>query len=335
LTRPARTRSFPFVAPKSLRRAAVICHRNADADAYLSGFALSRLISALSPKCFVEIVTPEGMTSLTEKLRKRFQHRTVEASDSEYDIYVAVDVGDTELLREWKAKMASSAAEKVLIDHHPLRDRRLYDHVIVDERATSAAEIVLRLFRELKISVDRKTAQALLEGILFDSSHLAIAGEEALRGAVFLLDRGAKLGEARRALRKEPDYGEVVARLRGAQRLEIYRLGSWVAATSRVGSFQAHVARALLLLGADVSIVGGVSDGETRVSLRATQRFYEATNVELGTEVAERVAGRLGGHGGGHATAASFACAWDDEEAIRLSLQKVGELVKAVPENLE
>ncbi len=326
---------FPFVEPQRLKRAAVICHRNADADAYLSAYALSVLLKSLSPGCSVDIVTPGGMTALTERLSSKFAHRVVENGEEQYDLYVAVDVGDTELLENWLTKMKAGNGVKVLVDHHPLREGSLYDHTIVDEKATSAAEVVLRLFEELKVGVEAATAQALLEAVLFDSSHLAIAGEGGLRAAVRLIDAGADLSEARRDLRSEPDYGEVLARLKGAQRLKIYKAGNWVLATSRVGSFQAHVARSLVFMGADLAVVGGETDSETRVSLRSTQRFHEATKLHVGTQVAEELGKSLGGHGGGHATAASFSCSVGEDEALTKVLETVGRLLGVKPQEID
>ena len=323
----ARAERFPFLDPDDIRRAAVLCHRNADADAYLSAYAISRLLKSVSPKCEVDIVTPGGMTALTTKLSRRFPHRVVEESGEDYDLYVAVDVGDAELLMDWKAKMGSSGGVRVLVDHHPLRDGSAYDHVVVDEEATSAAEVVFGLFSQLGVGVDGDTAQALLEAIMFDSSHLAIAGPKGLRAVVALLEGGADIALARRELRTEPDYGEVLAKLKGAQRLKIYRLGDWVASTTIVGSFQAHVARSLVYLGADVAVAGGETEGETRVSLRSTQRFAEGTKVQLGTQVAEEVAKKLGGHGGGHATAASFSTEAGEEDAVAAAARRVAELL--------
>jgi nanoRNase/pAp phosphatase (c-di-AMP/oligoRNAs hydrolase) len=255
----------------------------------------------------------------------------LEETEEDYDLYVAVDVGDEELLMGWKDKMQKSKGVKVLVDHHPQRRTSAYDHSVVDEKATSAAEVVLGLFSELRVKISPDTAEALLEGILFDSSHLAIAGPTGLRAVVALMDRGADIAVARRELRSDPDYGEVLAKLKGAQRLKIFRLGDWVASTSLVGSFQAHVARSLLYLGADVAVVGGESEGETRVSMRSTQRFAEKTNIQLGTQVAEELANRLGGHGGGHATAASFSTKAGEDEAIDGSLKRIAELLVERP----
>ena len=332
MTLDTELKKFPFLEGGRLHRAAVVCHRNADPDAYLSAFALSKLLRALAPGCEVDIVTPGGMTALTQKLGLRFPHATVEDSDRAYDLFVAVDVGDEELLNEWKTKMQSSAGAKVLVDHHPMRDGSLYDHAIVDERATSAAEVVFAIFQELGVNLDGETAQALLEAIVFDSSHLAIASPAGLRAVVKLMDAGADVALARKELRSEPVYGEVLAKLKGAQRLKIYRAGDWVVATSLVGSFQAHVARSLIYLGADLAVVAGESDGETRVSLRSTQRFAEEAGVQLGTQVASEMAGRLGGHGGGHATAASFSTRVAEEEAVKETLKRAGELLGGVRE---
>jgi nanoRNase/pAp phosphatase (c-di-AMP/oligoRNAs hydrolase) len=327
LTLDPKLRKFPFLEAKDIHRVAVICHRNADADSYLSAFAMSRLIRSLAPGCQVDMVTPGGMTTLTGKLSARFPHHTVEMSDEDYDLLVAVDVGDEELLNEWKEKMGSSGGVKVLVDHHPLRDRTLYDEVIVDERATSAAEVVFALYKSLGVGMDGQTSQALLEAILFDSSHLAIASPAGLRAVVRLMDLGGDLVLARKELRSEPDYGEVLAKLKGAQRLEIYRANDWVVTTSSVGSFQAHVARSLIYLGADLAVVSGESEGETRVSMRSTQRFLDGAGVKLGTEVAEEMSKRLGGHGGGHSTAASFSTAVGEEEAAKATMKRLEELL--------
>jgi len=332
LTHDTKLSRFPFLEIRDLKRAAVICHRNADADAYLSAYALSKLIGRIAPACTVDLVTPGGMTLLTQKLSRRFSHPVVEKSDDEYDLYVAVDVGDEELLNDWKGKLQSARGLRVLVDHHPLRDSSSYDRVIVDEGATSAAEVVFSIFEELGVDVDGDTAQALLEAIMFDSSHLAIASPQGLRAVVKLMDAGADVILARKELRSEPDYGEVLAKLKGAQRLKIYRGGDWVVATSRVGSFQAHVARALVYLGGDLALVGGESQGETRVSLRSTQRFLDGTKIQLGTDVAGEVSKRLGGHGGGHATAASFSTMAGEDETMEATLKRAAELLGELKE---
>jgi nanoRNase/pAp phosphatase (c-di-AMP/oligoRNAs hydrolase) len=332
MTTDAVMRKFPFLEAEDIHKVAVVCHRNADADAYLSAYALAKLIRTLAPKCDVDIVTPGGMTTLTTKLSARFLHRTVQESEEDYDLYVVVDVGDEELLSDWKERIRGSGGVKVLVDHHPFREVNMYDQAIVDEGATSAAEVVFELFQQLSVGIEEQTAQALLEAIMFDSSHLAIAGPSGLKAVVRLIDAGADVALARRELRSEPDYGEVLAKLKGAQRLKIHKAGEWVVASSIVGSFQAHVARSLMYLGADLALVCVESEGETRVSLRSTQRFLDKTGIKLGTQMSEEMSKRLGGHGGGHATAASFSTMVGEDEALSATLKRVGELLGEVRE---
>ncbi|MDA4118949.1 MAG: hypothetical protein OK455_11480, partial [Thaumarchaeota archaeon] len=50
---------FPFLPPEKIRRVAIICHRHADPDAYLSAYAISQLIRKISPASRVDIVLPD------------------------------------------------------------------------------------------------------------------------------------------------------------------------------------------------------------------------------------------------------------------------------------
>jgi nanoRNase/pAp phosphatase (c-di-AMP/oligoRNAs hydrolase) len=244
-----------------------------------------------------------------------------------YDLLVAVDIGHTELLKDWFGKLKESPAVKVLIDHHPIQEGSPYDHMVVDTSSSSACEIVASIFRDLGVEMEAKAAQALLLGIMFDSQHLLIAKERTLREVVRLLDRGASIEDARLLLRSPPDYGEVLAKLKSAKRLKLYKVGGWVVVTTTVGSFQSNVARSLVSMGADVAIVTGETGGETRGSLRANQRFWESTKLHLGTDVAASFA-KDAGSGGGHPTAASFTCVLPEDKAVESALAPVASLLK-------
>ena len=325
--------AFPFVEAKKLRRAAIVCHRHADPDAYLSAYALSHLLRKIS-QATVDIITPEGMSTLTKQLQQTFPAPTLEESDKDYELFVAVDIGHTELLRNWLGKITRSGAMKILIDHHPEQKDSIYDRMLVDTNASSTAEMVLRLYNELSIKPGKKSAQALLVGILFDSQHLAISSGNTLRACVELLDEGAEIEEARRLLRSPPDYGEVIAKLKGAKRLRIFKFNNWVLALSRIGSFQSHVARALVQLGADVAVAVGDFENETRGSLRSNQRFYDSTKIHLGTQVAE-VLSKERGHGGGHSTAASFTSSGGEDEVLKECLSLMSGLLGAEAEEVK
>ena len=325
---------FPFLPREKIRRVAVVCHRHADPDAYMSAYAISRLVAELSPTANVDIILPDGMSLLTRRLAESFKHENVVESGGDeeggdYDLLVAVDIGHTELLKGWHAKLQGSQGVKVLVDHHPVQDGSPYDHMVVDTSASSASEIVSTIFRDLGVKMDASTAQALLLGIMFDAQHLLIAKDRTLREVVRLLDQGANIEQARLSLRSPPDYGEVVAKLKSARRAKLYKVAGWVVVTSTVGSFQSNVARAFVSMGADVAIVSGETRGETRGSLRANQRFWEATKIHLGTNVAASIA--EAGYGGGHPTAASFTCSLTEEKAAESALALLATLLKEKP----
>jgi len=326
--------TFPFVPLDKIKRVAVVCHRHADPDAYMSAYAISRLVTDLAPTAKVDVILPEGMSLLTRRLAESFKHESVVESESDeedgdYELVVAVDIGHTELLKGWYARLQASKGVKVLVDHHPIQEGALYDHMIVDTASSSASEIVSTIFRGLGVKMDATTAQALLLGIMFDAQHLLIAKDRTLREVVRLLDQGANIDQARLSLRSPPDYGEVVAKLKSARRAKLYRVAGWVVVTSTVGSFQSNVARAFVSMGADVAIVVGETGGETRGSLRANQRFWEATKIHLGTDVAASIA--EAGYGGGHPTAASFTCALIEEKAAESALALLATLLKEKP----
>lgn len=325
--------AFPFLAPEKIKRVGVICHRHADPDAYMSAYAISRLMAKIAPSAKVDVILPEGMSLLTRRLAESFKQENLvegEGDGGDYDLLVAVDIGHTELLKDWFGKLKGSHAVKVLIDHHPIQEGSPYDQMIVDTTASSASEIVARLFRDLGVGMEAQTAQALLLGIMFDSQHLLIAKQSALREVVRLFDRGANIDDARLLLRSPPDYGEVIAKLKSAKRLKLYKVAGWVVVTTTVGSFQSNVARSLVSMGADVAIVTGETGGETRGSLRANQRFWEATNVHLGTDVAASIA-KEAGFGGGHPTAASFTCTLPEDRAAEGALAILASLLKEKP----
>jgi nanoRNase/pAp phosphatase (c-di-AMP/oligoRNAs hydrolase) len=287
------------------------------------------MIGKLMPGAETSIIIPDGMSSLTQRLALSFPHEKHEESQ-DYDLLIAVDIGHMELLKDWSEKLTKSRGAKILVDHHPIQEGTPYDQLVVDTTASSAAEIVYRLFKDAGVVPDAKASQALLVAILFDSQHLSIAGVGTLKAVVELTDLGASLDEARAILRSPPDYGEVIAKLKAARRSRIYRSSGWVILISTVGSFQANVARAFTHLGADVSLVVGDFDGELRGSLRANSRFSSETKVHLGTDVAE-VLSKGRGYGGGHPTAASFTCSASEEDVIKQFLVLIGGLLHEPP----
>ncbi|MEM2210388.1 MAG: DHH family phosphoesterase [Nitrososphaerales archaeon] len=322
---------FPPINKRKLKRLQIICHRHADVDAYCSAYALFHILKRFSKGVKVSIIALEGLSNLAKKVQCNFPVKVIEKPKlSLTDLTIIVDTGHASLIEELLSQLKSSKSIKIVIDHHPLDQSisAITNYIFVDEEASSTSEMVYNIAKENKLKITRKVAQALLIGILFDSQHLTIAKCKTLKVVSELCDLGASIIDAKKILSIQRDPSETIARLKGAQRLKIYRLGKWFVAITHVGSFHASVARALIDLGADVSFAAVYEDNYTRGSLRASYFFQLEAKIHLGLDVAKEVASNLCGTGGGHPTAASITVKSDFENTVKMILKTLSSKLK-------
>lgn len=323
-----RLKDFPFVDLKGIANAVILCHRNADVDAYCSAYAIASLLKQIRPKLKIAIASPGGLDSLAKKVKERFEAEVVELPNiQDADLAVVVDTGDLSLLEEWSEHLRHKHLVKVLIDHHPWEESAiaLMDFPIIDTESSSSCEIVYRICRAKGVRLGQDVYQVLLTGILYDSQHLTIANSRAIGVVSELCRKGASLEVSRDLLRAEKNVPETMARLKAAKRMKVYRAGEWLITMTTIGSFHASAARALLAIGADMAFALGVRDDGVRCSMRSTQNFYAKTGIHLGTDIARRVASVLKGRGGGHPTASSFSSPTSIGETITALLDVLSE----------
>jgi len=321
-------KAFPFIKITNTKLVALLCHRHADADAYCSAYALSHLLKKMNRKLSIIAAAPGGFSALAKKVKEKFGMVVVdEPSFNDVDLFIVVDTGHIYLLAEWLDILKSKNAKKIFIDHHPLNPsiKQLADYYIIDESASSTSEIIYHIFEAKGYQITKKVAAAILTGIIFDSQHLKLADCETIRVVERLCERGALINESKKLLYTPRDFPETVARLKAAQRLQIYRAGRWIITTTVVGSYHASVARSLLDLGSDVAFAVGDDGEETKGSIRATQTFFRDTRLHLGKEVISKGASLMGGVGGGHPTAASFTAKGTPSKANNIVLKLLSE----------
>jgi nanoRNase/pAp phosphatase (c-di-AMP/oligoRNAs hydrolase) len=317
---------FPYIEPENIRRAVVLTHRHADVDAYCAAYGVARLLRRLKRGARVTVVAPEGLSIPARRVRSRYPLRLAEKTGFEdVDLAVVVDTGNLSLLARFAAPLSEATCLKVFLDHHPLNRsiEEVADHLVLDETASSVSEIVYRLLATHDVPLTRDLAQVLLTGIVADSRHLRLATSRTVRAVAEICDRGASIGVAADILGSVRDQSERIARLKGAQRVSLYRIGNWLAGSTEIGSYQSSVARALVDLGVDFAAAIGETGGQARCCLRATQSFCEGSDIHLGRDIAERIAERLGGVGGGHPAAASLTVTASSEEVSKSVLDAV------------
>ncbi len=305
----------------------IICHHNADPDAIGAAYALTRLIKIIAPEAVTEILYPDTASQLSEKIISRYN---IEASNHPkivgVDTVVVVDAGSLIQLESLRP-LVEDANVRIFIDHHG-RDpeiERLATIYISDEDAIATCEIVADIWSGAGLEPPKDVAEVLLLGMVFDSKHFGLGTPRLFRTAAHLMDLGATLNETRDLLQSSMDVSERIARLKSAQRLNLYRVGSWLVATSNLSSFQASAARGIISLGADVAILAGNDKKALKASIRSTEDFYAKTSIHLGDDVTKPLAELFSGAGGGHPTAAGVNGVGDSEEFLAKTLAHLTE----------
>jgi len=307
--------------------AVLLCHINADPDAVCAAFAMAELLKRLRPNLNVEIAAAQGPSRLSKHLLNSVPAKlTMQPHIEQADVIVLLDTNTIQQLGEWSNRIKASKAALVVIDHHASHPQteNLATLSVSDETASSACEIVYRLYKEAQVSLTTVEAKAIFLGISFDTRHFVLASSTTFKVIADLIDAGVKAEETLSLLSLPMDTSERVARLKASKRVKLIRINDWIIAFSSVSAFQASAARALISLGAHVAIVAGEKAERIQISMRATPDFYKETGVHLGRDVAKPLGEYLHGMGGGHAVSAGV----NGSGEAKISLKRCARLLK-------
>ncbi|MEM0085200.1 MAG: DHH family phosphoesterase [Candidatus Methanomethylicia archaeon] len=291
----------------SPRKVALTCHHNADPDSFGSAYAIREFLNKLYEDLNVFIVVPEGLSSVSKRLFSILGDVNIleNVEVDEIDLFIMVDSISFIQLGSIGTVVKDSNIPLIVIDHHEPTEETVHraTYILSDTGASSTAEIVTDMYREFNLDISKKSSLALLTALIYDSKRFSFASYKTFEAASFLLRHGGDYSLALSILSEPMDISEKIARLKGAQRLKFFRINKWLISFSNVSSFEASVARALIELGSDLSIVIG-GDDEIRVSARSTEAFYKETNFHLGRDLMIPLGAFIGGSGGGHSLAA-------------------------------
>lgn len=153
-------------ALKNVKTALVISHIDPDGDSIGSTLALGAMLDKLGIKAtlFCEDGVPRIYRFLNgaEKIKKKL------ALAEHFHIAFAVDASDEERLGK-KVNLREAAKFIVNIDHHP--DNALFGDINYVSQRSSAAEMIYRLFKYLKIKMDPGIAEALYVALITDTGN--------------------------------------------------------------------------------------------------------------------------------------------------------------------
>jgi len=309
-----------LIEKKNAKLAVLLCHHNADPDAICAAFAMSQLLKKTCPKLETEIAAAQGPSRLSKNLLNSLPAKLAKSPRIEdADILILLDTNTIQQLDNWAGLVKASTAPLVVIDHHASHPEteKLAFLCVADENAASTCEIVYKFYKDLNIKPSKDEAKALFIGIAFDTRHFILAKSATFKTVADLIDAGVNVEESLSLLSLPMEESERIARLKASRRVKLLKIGDWIIALSHVGAYQASAARALISLGAHVAVVAGQRGDTLRISLRATNDFYNKSNVHLGRDIAKPLGEYLKGMGGGHSVSAGVNGTGDVEASLK------------------
>lgn len=185
----------------------VTAHTNLEADAVGSELALVRLLNALGKKGF--IVNESRVPPECEFLPGVEYILKPSPAVGKFDCAVFLDCSEASRAGG-VARLAVNKYPTLNIDHH-ISNTYFADVNWVMPRASSACEMVYRLYRKMKIPVDKESALCLYAGILVDTGSFRFnnTGSACHRIAASLIAKGVSAAAAYRALNENNPFSDI------------------------------------------------------------------------------------------------------------------------------
>ncbi len=180
-------------ATEAIRKAssiAILSHYSPDPDAFGSSCGLALALRASGKT--VSIINQDGPV---EKLAFIPGANTILASlNGNFDLLIVCDCGDIKRVGESLEDAVKAHPAVINLDHHASNDCFGNIHLL-DETASSSAELVLELIEFLTITIDSSIATALLFGMVADTGSFRYSSTSAhtLESAARLVRHGASL----------------------------------------------------------------------------------------------------------------------------------------------
>jgi len=277
----------------------VIPHSNADVDALVSAYLISKFYNA-------RIVVPDEPNTLAKKLANKFGIKW-HCELGEEDIWV-VDASNPNQLGRF-----SDIQAKVWIDHHPMGNYRA--EKVYFKPYPSCVEVVLDFINEDlgRVELDRNDAFLILSAIYTDTASLKTAKPRTLRFIAEIMEKyNVDIASVYEEIHLPQETAEKIAIMKGMQRVMFREKGGKIVAMSIVGAYESSLAKLLISAGASVAIVASEKKGEVRVIGRASQS--SGINIlEIFKQICEDFKCESFG---GHESAAGLKCSMCDAEAI-------------------
>ena len=208
-------------------RFVVVTHENPDGDALGSMLATTLGLRAAGKDASMYLTGTAPLPAEYAFLDLAELSRTL-PDDLGERVLLAVDCANERRIGE-SATGVDGAKLVVNVDHHHDNDR-FGDVSLIDDAASSTAEIVRDILRELDVTLTREIAQALYVGLVTDTGRFQYSNTtpKALELAAELVAAGADVHDVFRHVYETVQFAKLKLLARALERAEIYEGGGLV-----------------------------------------------------------------------------------------------------------
>ncbi|OYT61577.1 MAG: hypothetical protein B6U69_03300 [Thermofilum sp. ex4484_15] len=324
---------------KSLKgsKLTIITHPNADPDALASTLGFKVLCEELwGGLGEILLVFPQGISKVSKRVIERLGVKLdYEEEIKEIPDYVAMldtsNLNEIRIGSELRKAVLKNPNKLIVIDHHHPSENHIISKALISliiPEAYSTSFLVYSLLREASVKLSPQLASLLLAGILYDTRRFMYSSAEVFRAVADMLSEGVDYPKVVDSLKVQVDLSEKIAKLKGLMRMRVFKVGEWLIATSRIGAFEASLARAMIDAGADVALVASEREGTIRLIARSTKEFFSLTGFSLGKSLPSYLKGYFECDGGGHDTSAGMLCKADIEEVLTKAVEVLANYLK-------
>ncbi|MHA1590811.1 MAG: DHH family phosphoesterase [Candidatus Njordarchaeales archaeon] len=313
----------------------ILPHEQADIDAYATAWLFRDFLKLRGKKAYIYLDSPSlELRRFIEALNLKtfsddYDHVLKMLEETEEYCLLLVDIHDYRRFSSSKIKnLVERSTIIFIIDHHYGQIPREKKIVAYRRFYPSSCEVALELLeneKEFAMLIKRKElANALIGAILFDTNFFLNAQPRTFYHISELVKNGDLKLVYQILKEKQRELPERIARLKGAQRLQLLKIGNTLITVSKIGSYESSVANALLSLGADISLVVSRKKENSKRYIRVVGRSRKKVNMAA---IFSKLAKSLGGVGGGHERAAAIQIPVD---RIQSEEELVKEIIKEI-----
>ena len=201
----------------------ILTHVNPDGDALGSQLALRRILKSLNKDVYV--VAEERVPPMYKFLPDANKIQTdYKRFKSKFDVVFILDC--PKIARVGKVEDLISGSLIINIDHHPGRTKEM-DIVFKDTNAAATAVLIYKLFKNMRVKIDKKTALLLYVGIATDTGFFRYTNTDA--EAYKISSELVKLGVVPNEINKQLYESESIKRLKllglSLETIKLYKTG--------------------------------------------------------------------------------------------------------------